>query len=287
MDAVRDKPLTLDGYSGYEVALVKDPKNGYIVIKKSKSKEKNERLIRQYEKHCFFQNLREECFGVPEITGHGYDKDMFFYEYRFVEGSTLIKYIDGANQSDIENISDKLLKIMKHFASKSAIYYEKWAQMSMKEFLGKKVEENCAKCGLDDEIRRKFLSKIGNLPEKGRCLCHGDFTFDNIIVDEKGELWLIDYLDVYPHYWMDVSKLFQDIDGGWYEIKHGSKLPMNKLFFMRQYLLGEMDKIDPDYRRFHNIFLAVAFLRILPYSKSETDRRLIVEKIKNFLNIDG
>lgn len=279
-----DTSLILDGYSGFEVSLVKGNDGHYKVVKKSRSNDKNERLRHQHTKHLFFEKMPDLGFGVPKVIGSGEKNGLFYYEYEFVEGATLVTHIDRASQEETTRICDSLLRIVRSFSSQKDSYYEKWMQGGMQDFLRQKIEVNCAKCGIDTGIKKRLLESVAAMPEKGKSLCHGDFSFDNIVLDEGGKFWLIDYQDVFPNYWMDISKLFQDIDGRWYEVKHGARLPMNKMYFMREYLLEGIRKIDPEYEKFHNALLAIVFLRILPYSKTGADHKVILERINNFVH---
>lgn len=280
-DSSTKNVILLDGYSGYRVTISKTNSH-YTVVKKATDPSKNERLRKQYEKHVFFQQLEGKCFGVPKIVRSGFDGGLFFYEYEFVEGVTLMAYIDRGSRDDLIPVLDKLVRILKYMVANAETYYEKDSEGTLSDFLRKKIRDNSLQCGLDKGLEAVLEARASQISPKTRSLCHGDFTFDNIIVDEKGKLWLIDYLDVFPHYWMDISKLFQDIDGDWYEIKHKIQLPRNKLLFIRSYLLSEISRMDADYSKFHNFMLAIVFLRILPYAKSGEDRERILEKVKFF-----
>jgi len=275
--------LKLNGYSGYQVYLKSNSNEEYTVIKKSSEKRTNERLQKQYEKHTFFYNLDGKPFCVPEIVNSGYENGLFFYEYKFVEGISLIKKIEMSNQEEVIKLCDDILKIIYYFKSRKDFYYEKNVSGNLKQYIQEKIDRNTAACGIDRDINKALLKNLDNFEEEGRYLCHGDFTLDNIIVDTYGKIWLIDYLDIFPHYWLDLSKLFQDIDGNWFEIKHNIKLPKNKLLFIHKYLIENINKRDPAYIKYHNFLVAIAFLRILPYARNLNDKTILINKIKYFI----
>ena len=272
--------LHLDGYSGYSVLLSGNETTGYEVIKQSVSEDKNSRLQHQHLKHVFFQGLSAAPFGVPVVKNHDLEKGLFKYTYCFIEGVSLIKKIEICSQDELVYLSEKIIKILLYF-KESKLHYETPSEKNLSSYLMSKIEHNSKSCNLDSKIRNKLIEMAKSFVCDGQTLCHGDFTFDNIIVDSQNKLWLIDYLDVFPHYWLDISKLFQDLDGNWFEIKHNTKLPQNKLLFMRNYLFEKISRIDPEYAKYHRFLLAVSFLRILPYAKSTNDRDLILEKIKH------
>lgn len=282
---MKQEVTQLDGYSGYDVLLIKKELN-YRVRKKSKELKKNARLVAQYNKHLFFYKLKNALFSVPKVLGSGYEKKLFFYEYEYIEGITLINFIENNSVEKIKHVIDKIIQIIKELSDTKNEPYESDIDLSIKKALSKKISDNIKKCNLDNDICEKVNRRAGKLKNfSDKTLCHGDFTFDNIIIDSEYRIWLIDYLDnFYPHYWFDISKLFQDIDGKWYELKHGIKLPNNKLLYIRRYLLEEISKFDKEYIKHHKFLLAVVFLRILPYAKSKSDFKIILDKIKYFIN---
>lgn len=276
----------LQGYSGLQLKLYKDKQGLFIVRKKSLHEKQNLRLQQQYHKHIFFFNLNHNYFKVPQVLGSGSEDGLFYYDYRYVSGVTLLKFIADQPTEKILVALEKIVKIINEL-KENETYYEKDNQdISFLSMMVTKIKDNCKKCNLDSILENKFIDRLKGLSDhQSKTLSHGDFSFDNIIIDEKGELWLIDSLDLfYSHYWLDVSKLFQDIDGGWSEIKHGITLPKEKVDSIRGYLINKIDEIDPKYLKYHNFLMAIVFLRILPYAKSGLDKRKIMDKINMFIN---
>jgi len=106
-------------------------------------------------------------------------------------------------------------------------------------------------------------------------LCHGDLTMDNIIYDERNSIcYLIDFLDNYiEHYWFDIVKLFQDIEGMWYSFRNpdidlNNILP--KMEFMKNQLDEDLVEKEEFYKEYRYLFLAINFARILPYANPES-----------------
>lgn len=276
--------IRLDGYSGYDVLLYRSDNRGPIVRKKARVASQNKRLKEQYKKHLFFMRQAAGVYLVPEVLNVSSGGPLFFYDYRYIEGVTLIHFIERSSAEEIRCVLDKLVDVMIHFA-RSPVYFESLnPSETFLRSIRNKIESNAEKCSLDIKIRNRLLRFLAGMPDPlVRTFCHGDLSFDNIIIDKERRLWLIDFLDLfYPHYWFDISKVFQDIDGKWYELKHNIRLPHNKLAYMHEYLLNRIREFDSCYETHHNFLLAIAFLRILPYAKSEDQKRIIQEKIRYF-----
>lgn len=283
-----ENAIQLNGYSGFRVLLYKNRDGVDIIRKQAAERSQNERVKKQYEKHLFFQDLNSQLYSVPEVLGARESSDgLFYYEYKFVEGTSLIHFINNSSMENIRLVCDNILNILSEFRSQNSYFEPIEPEARFFYSLYQKITNNLRLCRLETETENKLLKGLQKFREHGeKTACHGDFSLDNIIVDKNKNLWLIDFLDLfYPHYFFDISKMFQCIDGGWCELKYGIALPPNKLVFIRNYLLEKIHAADSSYREHHDFLLAFVFLRILPYAKSENDRKIIEEKIKYFINL--
>lgn len=278
--------VSLKGYSGLKVSLYKDKVFGYIVRKEAKNISQNTRLKKQYQKHLYFFNLKSDLFKVPLIISKGYQNRLFFYEYQFSEGITLLDYIQKKSNKEIAFILDKIIDIIKYLKSHGNTFEKIDTDVSIVSSFEKKIKKNFKKTQVPKIIKDSMMKKLNQIPKNMKqTLSHGDLSFDNIIIDKKRGIILIDFMDLfYSHYWLDISKMFQDIDGGWSEIKHGIILPDKKVKNIRRYLIEGISKIDKEYFKYHNFLMAVVFLRILPYAKDELDRKRIINKMRVFVN---
>lgn len=280
------KTMQLNGYSGDEVLLYKNNSDIYVVKKKSFNIGRNERLHNQYKKHLFFLKLNNNLFSVPQILGTGVEGRLFFYEYKFIEGTTFIYFIETNSMQNILVVLDKILNILKEFSQQKTYFESKDHNIGFRDALYAKINDIVKKQPLEYSMVNKIfkiLHKINNHTNK--TICHGDFSFDNIIVDKNMNLWFIDFLDIfYPHYHFDISKLFQDIDGKWFELKHNIELSHNKLSYIRDYLFKKIGHFDKEYYQLHNFLLSLVFLRILPYAKNPIHQKIIKNKINYFVN---
>lgn len=285
----RGEKSRLFGFSGNDIFVYRDWDDVYVVKKQAMNEQQSLRLQKQYQKHLFFQKIQTNYFKVPTVLNHGFGRELFFYEYKFVDGQSLVEYFIDNDIKSILPVLNKLIEIIKDF-KKENIYFEK--EYSEKDFikaLREKIITNFEKLSLGQNYnyKIKMLNYIKKIEfSKKISLNHGDLTFDNIIVDPKGELWLIDYSgNFYPHYWLDLATLFQDLDGSWHEIKHAIKIKSEKKLKLSSYLKNKISNLDPNYLEHHNFFMALIFLRILPYTQSENMRKEVLTRFEKFVNL--
>ncbi len=275
----------LKGSSGVSISF-KTINGIKIVRKQSEKKEQIGRLKVQYEKHIFLSKQKNNLFKIPQIINSGSRKNLFFYEYKFIEGFSMSEVLSLKPTDQLIKIMDKLVLIVKYF-SKNVEYFERsFENRKFKDILVDKVLRVSDTLHLDKNIKDKFLTnlKLITIPTN-KTLYHGDLSFENIIIDKKDDIWLIDCIGTfYPHYWTDLSKLFQDIEGEWNYLKHGIKLDRKKNQELTNYLKKRIVEFDKGYIQSHNFFMAMIFLRTLPYLKNESKKEKILKKIKNYLD---
>lgn len=275
----------LKGYSGLNILLMQDQKGHFIVKKKANKIEQNYKVQVQYQKHLFFSKLKRSNILVPEVLGAGLDDKLFYYNYRYIEGITFVEFIQTFPLSSITEVLDKIIKLLCEFKNRRKSF-EGRNGLSIVKALNEKIIDNCLKCQIRFHLKDNLLKMSSKIKNHNQVtLCHGDFSFDNLIIDKNQNIWLIDFSELfYPHYWFDISKMFQDIDGGWSEINHRIKLPEIKLKYIRNYLMKELAKLDQQYLEHHQFLIALVFLRLLPYAKNDLDRKNILNKIELFLS---
>ncbi|MBI2596900.1 hypothetical protein HYW41_01975 [Candidatus Daviesbacteria bacterium] len=285
--------IKLKGSSGVSI-LFKNNKGIKIVRKQSEKKEQIDRLKVQYSKHIFLSKLNNDLlrsnkpvlFNIPQIISSGNEGGNFFYEYKFVEGVSLSEALSLKSTNQLIKLIDKLVLIIKYFSTNSEYFELSYENRKFEDVLTDKIVNVCNILNLDSSIKNKLLSKLSsvNIPTN-KTLCHGDLSFENIIVDKKDNIWLIDCIGTfYPHYWTDLSKLFQDIEGEWYSLKHKVKPDRFKNKQLTNYLKKRINEFDKDYIKSHNFFMAMIFLRILPYLKDQSKQKKILRKINSYLD---
>lgn len=285
-EVVKKKFLT-GGNSGLEVILHKDTLGRMLVRKQSKNSTQSKRLLQQYKKHLFFSKLKNLFFKVPEIYNKGFKNRLFFYEYKYVEGENFISFLKDKDIKEILPVIDNLFRILEYFSKKNTYFEKEFKTKTFKKALEDKIITNSSSLGLSYQLRKKLLLLLKNIDlVNKKTLHHGDFTFDNIIIGKDKSLSLIDYSGgFYPHYWMDIVRLFQDTEGEWYKIKHKMEINKKKITYINRYIRKKTNEFDKEYLNIHNFLMAITFLRIMPYMKSELDKKKILRKIETFSSL--
>jgi aminoglycoside/choline kinase family phosphotransferase len=119
-------------------------------------------------------------------------------------------------------------------------------------------------------------------PDLQATFCHGDLTLENIIVDDRGRPWLVDFLDApFEHWWQDVAKLHQDLDGGWYLLSQ-SPIARCVVDYLSKRVLAAAAARDPRYALVHSVMLACTFARILPYVRTPEELEFVRMRVEYF-----
>ena len=104
-----------------------------------------------------------------------------------------------------------------------------------------------------------------------------------MIFSKNGELTLIDPIPApFEHYWFDISKVFQDLEGRWFN-QRGKVLPGGVTSVLRDRLLKKILNLDPSYANAHAIFLSLCFARILPYCNNKAEVNFVYSRIVSSL----
>lgn len=271
----------LKGFSGCKIGLYLKGEKPFV-RKTSSSVEYNERLKKQMEKQkFFFENLKNEEISTPEIYDSGYEKSgLFFFDMEYIPSITLIEYISKSSTEELNKIAEVLMKIMKIMKEKRLKN-----KIDLTSKIRSKIDEIDKKViGLSEKVNIFDIKEI-IFPELIETLCHGDLTFENILYNEKNKkYYLIDFLDSFiEHYWMDIIKMFQDIEGEWYLIRNpdiNKKQMEVKMGFISAYI---KKNFKGEYWKYHYPLLKLTFARILPYAKGE-DFNQVVKRIKSLPN---
>lgn len=281
---MKDKIL-LKGSSGINIYFYTNSEGIKIVRKETANQEQIIRLKTQYKKHLFLRKQENNLFHVPEVLNKQQTDGLFFYEYKFIEGSSMVQNLFTKPTKELIPLMDKLVLIIKYFSSQNKYYESAYKDKELRDVLKEKILSVSSRIKMDKITKDRLLVKLESLKApQGKTLSHGDLSFDNIIVDKKNNIWLIDYIGTfYPHYWLDIAKLFQDIEGKWYQLKHGGKVDKKKLDALVKHLKREVSVFDKDYQKSHNFLMSTVFLRILPYLKSKSEKDNILKKINHYL----
>lgn len=256
-----------NGHSGCRILLCLSNGN-YFVRKISKSEDYNERLRKQMEKQIlFYKNMAKNDILCPEILNMGFYQDKLFFDMEYINGFNLIDYIFKSSPEELKKISNKLIEIIELVKSNNILN----ERISLSKKFLEKINELKQKIPEYSDFLNLMEKLSSNLPDVESTFCHGDLTLENIMYDENtGKYYLIDFQDIFAeHHWFDISILFQDIDEAWYLFKHPEldpKIMKIKMDFIKKFII---DRIEKEYIPYHSTFIAMKFLRIIPYTKEE------------------
>lgn len=250
----------LTGHSGCEIFII-DFEGKQHVLKISSSIDYNDRLKSQMLKQKSFS---DQVIFSPKIITEGFDKNnLQYFIMEFVNGISFNDYIRIKPFDQSKKIFYKLLDFIARNNTNKIV--------DKKEIIDKKVEEVLKNIQMDINFRK---------PKELECkipsgFCHGDLTFENILISKKG-IYLIDFLDSYLESpLIDFSKLYQDLILNWSNrYKESDSLTLIRLNHLRKilddFLIFQNQNISAiEYQR------KLTLLRILPYST----------KISTYLNI--
>lgn len=276
---LRDYPeaLPLSGFSGATIALVQTG-NRSFVRKAANSPSGNDGLRDQALRQKALSELVAGCAAMPTVFDMGDIDGLFYFDMEFVPSRDAINFLSGSPFHNVSEFAAKIERLMHRLAETASPASAPLAPST--GIISQKLDQVTAK------TEGRFAEQIGPLVEAlalmgglaempATTAVHGDLTFENILVDRRGELWLIDTIaSPFDHYWIDWSKLFQECEGLWHTHR-GRPLARGVTWWLRQRFLDVATTLDPAWPIRHYILLGLTFARILPYAKTETDRAFV------------
>ena len=253
----------LQGHSGCEVLLMRTDHN-LIVRKISPSREYNARINKQRIKQ---ENFSSCLFKTPKVYKNGEINKRKYFDMQFINGQTYNSFIEHSDQKSVIEAYKKIFD----FVCKN-------------NYIGESIETEVL-----SKIERMSIDKSYDL-YKDYCLdfnwskinksyCHGDLTFENIIVSNS-EIYLIDFLDSFvDSKIIDYSKMMQDIILGWSWREKKSK-PYIRLICMYEHMSNNMKNNEFEASK---RMLVLNMLRVLPYSANNKKTIEIVNQNLQFL----
>jgi len=239
----------LKGNSGCTITLI----DNTIIRKQSKNINYNNRLLKQIEKQ---KTYIHPIIKTPKIYEIGEKNNLIYFDMEYIKGQSFFDFCSLEKFTEIEKIIN--------------IFFSKTTSTNTKNVYDIVLK----KCKTFDDFPLHILDDVSWECEIKTC--HGDFTFENIIIRDN-EIYLIDFLDSFlesPQ--IDKSKMMQDTYCFW-SYRNKKYTPIHNL-----YLINQLLETKQNY-----ILLLVHLYRILPYSDGETKKWLdkqiqnVMKKIKN------
>ena len=279
----------LKGHSGCEILLYR-LKDHNFVRKISPNKKYNERLSEQCKKQCSWNN---DISCVPEVINTGYKNGLFYFDMEYVLGSTLSSLLTE-DQLDIDEVVDF---VVSHYKLQ---YQEKLESNDVKNAYCNKIDELNAlkhKFPFVKNLDHALDLLINNFTApQYTAIVHGDMTLENLIKSKKdNKIYMIDFLDDYSNgLYTDISKIFQDILGGWSFFNRNEYVSPKdqtnlsvRLLDMKKKIISETLKIDNNERFFESILyvLLINYIRIIPYIQNNHVYLFIDQKLEETINM--
>ncbi len=273
--------IELVGHSGCRLEIGRHD-DRLCVIKTSKDQAYNDRLRRQCEKQKSFQH---SLFRTPEIFTEHYETELFAFSMEYVNGVTLAEYLKHVEISVIGDLVCTFTRDIPHVGT-----YDPDAGKIFSQKIQELKKVNLSGSEMSEPIARAFDVLDAHAWE--HCMssrCHGDLTFENIIIQDE-KIYLIDFLDSFYDSWMmDVAKLLQDVECRWSyrtESEVGENVEIRLLVF-KQHLLDAIRFTEHGEEKIHTIYhmLLVNLLRILPYTHEKHVRTYVEKEILKIIRL--
>ena len=275
----------LNGFSSAQVLLVS--RNGEIpfVRKIARTTEQSQRLQAQVEKQKKLSSLLTGVAQVPQIIGEDVVDGLYLCDMEYIKGLDGPSFLAQATTSDVRWFAEQVSRYFEHISTLSMNQPETTHSLFAACYL-KVCDVERKMGGLPPELLAAVflgLEKIRSLGVHQRTVCHGDFTLENMIVTHDRSLVLVDSLDsYYEHYWQDVVKIHQDLEGGWYQVRH-KPIALSVLHYLGNTLMETVGALNKDYAEIHPVLLLVTFIRILPYVRCQADRDFLDLRLSHVL----
>jgi thiamine kinase-like enzyme len=261
------------GHSGASLVLLR--RNDRLFLRKMASHPaQNHRLRQQKDKQAFFAAAGVD---TAQVLDFGFSGGLFYFDMAYIPALSL---------------ADQCSLGIAQAAPELASFVEFWLtrmQVTQNGEIGPallvdKLHRVVAHCG-ENAALILLMPKIETIgkrlaslawPALPRSLCHGDLTLDNILADDDGELFLIDF-DVpdLSSYWLDLAKLYQDLAGHWclrhLAVKANGMGRHHHAALALQQLQGGIDAVVdavmPEFMPYMPLLVAMNLLRTLPYCR--------------------
>lgn len=261
--------IKIQGHSGCQIKVFEDDGN-YFVAKKTQDINYIPRLKKQHNKHKEFKSSFD-TIQTPEISGYIETPKAYSYFMKYIQGEDAIAFLERATIKDIESFSQNLITFLTESFNKAKNTLFPTMECRKKlDAIGQELHANNPFCKPLAHLY-KLLDRLTStqLPIG---LCHGDLTLSNMIINQKTEITVFDFLDSFVESpIIDIAKLFQDTRHHWILHKHQSQDPIHiqscfSLINEQLTLFIEENSINKSQLAF---FEYLSLLRIVSYTREQ------------------
>lgn len=166
-----------------------------------------------------FYNSNQDNESIPTLYRYDKSKDVVPYVYEIIEkieGKSVYYYWYKMNETQREELIRELVRILKKFHSKEYSAYD-WST-SIKERILSSFNQTIDM--FSEEERNIILESLEKydeiLSDNKFCLIHNDLHFDNILIDNKQNIKLIDFNDsLVAPFDFDLRLLYMSVSLPW------------------------------------------------------------------------
>ena len=278
----------LVGHSGASVVLHNRGLHSFV-RKTAASATASPRLRAQADKQYSLSMLG---MPFPRVLAQGVDaSDRATFDMEYLPGRTVADAVLDAAPFDRRALTQTIARMMWLF----------------RECLGDSIPAERFHGKIDEIVGTLASRRAPGLSEVQRCAarlrscdwndipespCHGDLTLENILVVKARGVVFIDCDEPWvSSYWLDMGKLFQDLDGHWcIRGLYGPEAPPVR----RTNAILKLDRLAADFRalaaeadpalpaRLPQL-AALSLLRVLPYAREEELPRFVCARIERIL----
>lgn len=279
----------LKGHSGAEVVLCLRGRAS-VVRKTAGSIQQNQRLQDQMAKQRL---LTAHGLPFPRVLAEGIDAAGLAYaEMEYVPARTAASVIAAAAPFD----QDQLLKVVERaldlfrmtagHALDAEIFRRKIGEIVAKAESVAPTPLSDAITATGKELLQREWSAIPSSP------CHGDMTLENILLHQQRTVFIDCDETFASSYWLDLAKLFQDVDGHWC-LRHlylnsqaGTSLvnAIGRLHRLAAPLRALATRLAPDFEAYRLQLTALNLFRTIPYTKDTKQIEFVLSRMRSLLS---
>ncbi len=272
------RQTSLIGFSGRKLEFIPPDR-----VRKYRGDSSRERWNADIEKHHRLQDIaKTTClFNVPEIIEvDGYNGG--YFDRQYVPGVTLERYLEDEKGSTAIFWSGWLVETLNVFEKGTCcenaggdVAHSYLNDLWTNRIVGITPHSASDRHWLDRYHQN--IAFIRSVPEPllGPSWCHGDLAFDNILVDEDKNAWLIDPLTpVFSSRYWDAAKVLQSTYCNWRDIRRGIFRPAPA--YMADFT-GRILCRETQYQVLY--YLCCVLLRIIPYARHHSQKMALLKWI--------
>lgn len=275
--------IPLAGFSGAAIALLRNPGGAQFVRKAAMTSEGNGALHAQASRQRWLRSRLAGAAEVPEIFDEDEVEGLYYFDMEFVPSRDANAFLATASLSDVQNFAASVEHLIRQL-SECPSPTESAPTIQPLILKIAEIDTRTAGCfaALLEPLRDMIVASDFSTGTAHATVCHGDLTFENILVGAKHRLWLIDPIQSpLNHYWFDWSKLFQECEGHWY-LHRRKPISTGVVHWLRNRWHRTAVELAPGYASWHYLLLALTFARILPYARTEADIGFVVGRVREF-----